>query len=73
MFKIGFIGLGVMGEPMAANLLRKGYPVTVYNRTPGKAATLVELGAEEVQTPAAIARASEIVITMIICYGRSFE
>ncbi|QHW33246.1 NAD-binding protein [Paenibacillus rhizovicinus] len=65
MFKIGFIGLGVMGEPMAANLLRKGYPVTVYNRTPGKAAKLVELGADEAQTPAAIARASEIVITMI--------
>lgn len=65
MFKIGFIGLGVMGEPMAANLLRKGYPVTVFNRTPGKAAKLVELGADEATSPAAIARASEIIITMI--------
>ncbi|QHT62774.1 NAD-binding protein [Paenibacillus lycopersici] len=65
MFKIGFIGLGVMGEPMAANLLRKGFPVTVYNRTPGKAAKLIELGAEEAQTPAAIAGASEVIITMI--------
>lgn len=40
-----FIGLGVMGMGMAANLLRKGYSVTVYNRTPGKAAALIELGA----------------------------
>ncbi|MBM7566928.1 NAD(P)-binding domain-containing protein [Paenibacillus sacheonensis] len=65
MFKIGFIGLGVMGEPMAANLLRKGYPVTVYNRTPGKAAKLIELGADEAPTPAAVARSSEMIITMI--------
>ncbi|NBD27652.1 NAD(P)-binding domain-containing protein [Paenibacillus glycinis] len=65
MFKIGFIGLGVMGEPMAANLLRKGYPVTVYNRTPGKAANLIELGADEARTPADIARSSDLVITMI--------
>ncbi|SFI99729.1 3-hydroxyisobutyrate dehydrogenase [Paenibacillus sp. UNC496MF] len=65
MFKIGFIGLGVMGEPMAANLLRKGYPVTVYNRTPGKAAQLLELGAAEAKTPAAVADASDIIITMI--------
>ena len=47
MDKIGFIGLGVMGEPMAANLLRKGFEVTVYNRTPGKADKLIELGANE--------------------------
>ncbi|QYR24286.1 NAD(P)-dependent oxidoreductase [Paenibacillus sp. sptzw28] len=65
MQKIGFIGLGVMGAPMAANLLRKGYNVTVYNRTPGKADKLLELGAAEAQTPAAVARASELVITMI--------
>ena len=65
MNKIGFIGLGVMGEPMAANLLRKGYEVTVYNRTPGKADKLIGLGADEAVTPAAVAKTSEIIITMI--------
>ncbi|RAP77075.1 NAD(P)-dependent oxidoreductase [Paenibacillus montanisoli] len=65
MFKIGFIGLGVMGEPMAANLLRKGYSVTVFNRTPGKADKLLELGANAAASPAAVARASELIITMI--------
>ncbi|WP_219838682.1 NAD(P)-binding domain-containing protein [Paenibacillus sp. R14(2021)] len=65
MFKIGFIGLGVMGEPMAANLLRKGYPVTVYNRTPGKADKLIELGADTANSPAAVARTAEVIITMI--------
>nr|WP_279588853.1 NAD(P)-dependent oxidoreductase [Paenibacillus castaneae] len=63
--KIGFIGLGVMGLGMAANLLKKGYEVAVYNRTPGKAASLVELGASELESPVAVARAVDIVITMI--------
>lgn len=65
MNKIGFIGLGVMGLGMAANLLKKGYEVAVYNRTPGKAASLVELGASELESPVAVARAVDIVITMI--------
>ncbi|MBW7456557.1 NAD(P)-binding domain-containing protein, partial [Paenibacillus sepulcri] len=65
MNKIGFVGLGVMGAPMAANLLRKGYHVTLYNRTPGKVDKLLELGGEEAATPAALARSSELVITMI--------
>lgn len=65
MNRIGFIGLGVMGAPMAANLLRKGYQVTIYNRTPGKADELVELGADVAGTPAAAARAAELVVTMI--------
>ncbi|REE67251.1 3-hydroxyisobutyrate dehydrogenase-like beta-hydroxyacid dehydrogenase [Paenibacillus taihuensis] len=65
MFKIGFIGLGVMGEPMAANLIRKGYSVTVYNRTPGKADKLIELGADTASSPADVARNSDLIITMI--------
>lgn len=65
MNRIGFIGLGVMGAPMAANLLRKGYQVTIYNRTPGKADELIELGADSAETPAAVARGAELVITMI--------
>ncbi|KQN99077.1 NAD(P)-dependent oxidoreductase [Paenibacillus sp. Leaf72] len=60
-----FIGLGVMGMGMAANLLRKGYSVTVYNRTPGKAAALIELGATEALTPAEAAAGNDVVITMI--------
>ncbi|MUT67557.1 NAD(P)-dependent oxidoreductase [Paenibacillus sp. NEAU-GSW1] len=63
--KIGFIGLGVMGLGMAANLLRKGYDVTVFNRTPGKAGELAALGAKEASSPAVIAASSDIVITMI--------
>jgi 6-phosphogluconate dehydrogenase (decarboxylating) len=45
--RIGFIGLGIMGEPMAGHILRKGYDLTVYNRTASKAASLVESGARE--------------------------
>jgi 3-hydroxyisobutyrate dehydrogenase-like beta-hydroxyacid dehydrogenase len=65
MKKIGFIGLGVMGIEMAANLLRKGFEVAVYNRTPGKADTLQALGAAALETPAAVAAVSDVVITMI--------
>ncbi|CAM4312629.1 NAD(P)-dependent oxidoreductase [Paenibacillus alkaliterrae] len=65
MNKVGFIGLGVMGQGMAANLLNKGFEVTVYNRTPGKADSLLALGAKELRTPAAVAESSDIVITMI--------
>jgi 3-hydroxyisobutyrate dehydrogenase-like beta-hydroxyacid dehydrogenase len=48
--KVGFIGLGHMGAGMAANLLRAGHTVTVYNRTPGKAQALVEQGAHVADT-----------------------
>ncbi|MFC5469241.1 NAD(P)-binding domain-containing protein [Cohnella suwonensis] len=62
---IGFIGLGTMGEPMAANLLRKGYSVTVYNRSAGKADALVELGADVAGTPREVAKRVDVVVTMI--------
>jgi len=62
---IGFIGLGTMGAPMAANLLRKGYAVTVYNRTPGRADELLKLGADEAGTPLEAVRSASTVITMI--------
>ncbi|TCN00666.1 3-hydroxyisobutyrate dehydrogenase [Paenibacillus sp. BK033] len=65
MKKIGFIGLGVMGYGMAANLLRSGFEVTVYNRTAGKAGELIACGASEAATPADAVREAEIVITMI--------
>ena len=61
---VGFIGLGRMGAGMAANLLKAGHQLTVYNRSPDKAAPLVELGATVAQTVAE-ACGGEAVITML--------
>ena len=44
---IGFIGLGIMGKPMAKHLAKAGYPLVVYNRTGSKAQELVEMGARQ--------------------------
>ncbi|MES0041829.1 NAD(P)-dependent oxidoreductase [Mesorhizobium sp. M0091] len=62
--KVGFIGLGRMGAGMAANLLKAGHDVTVYNRTPGKDEELVQMGA---RAAAEVAEAcdGEIVVTML--------
>lgn len=65
MKKIGFIGLGTMGAPMASNLLKQGYEVTVYNRTASKAAALTEQGAAVAASPREAAAAADIVITMV--------
>lgn len=65
MKRIGFIGLGTMGKPMAANLIQKGFMVTVYNRTAEKADELAHLGAEVGLTPAEVARSSDVLITML--------
>ena len=62
--KLGFIGLGRMGSAMAANLVRAGHEVTVFNRTPGKSGALVALGAQEAATLAGACR-GEAVITML--------
>jgi len=62
---VGFIGLGIMGAPMAANLLRRGFPVTVFNRTPGKAEELRRIGADIAASAAEAARSADVVITMI--------
>jgi len=45
--KVGFIGLGRMGAAMAANLIKAGHDVIVFNRSPGKSSSLIELGAQE--------------------------
>lgn len=65
MKKIAFIGLGTMGKPMAANLLNKGFTVTVYNRSAEKALELAELGADVASTPAVAAKGADVVITML--------
>jgi 3-hydroxyisobutyrate dehydrogenase-like beta-hydroxyacid dehydrogenase len=62
---IGFIGLGIMGQPMALNLVRAGFPVTVFNRTPEKAAPLKDAGAQVAATPAEAAAQAEFVISIV--------
>lgn len=65
MAKVGFIGLGIMGEPMCRNVLAGGHDVVVYNRTPAKMAPLVEAGAKAASSLAELVRRSEVVITMV--------
>ena len=65
MERIGFVGLGTMGAAMAANLRRAGFEVTVWNRTPGRATELLELGAREAPTPAAVATESDVVVCCV--------
>jgi len=62
---IGFIGLGIMGRPMALNLLRAGYPLVVHNRTRAKEQELIDEGAQSADGPRQVAERAEIVITML--------
>jgi 3-hydroxyisobutyrate dehydrogenase-like beta-hydroxyacid dehydrogenase len=62
---IGFIGLGLMGRPMVANLLKAGHPVTVWNRTASRADELVSQGADLAASPREVAAASEVVFTIV--------
>jgi 3-hydroxyisobutyrate dehydrogenase len=63
--KLGYIGLGLMGKPMALRLLAAGHEVTVWNRSRDKLAPLVEKGAKAADSPADVARASEIVMMCV--------
>jgi 3-hydroxyisobutyrate dehydrogenase-like beta-hydroxyacid dehydrogenase len=63
--KIGFVGLGNMGLPMAKHLQEAGHSLTVYNRTPAKAEPLVAKGAQLAKTPGDAARGAEVVFTML--------
>ena len=65
MKRIGFIGTGLMGQPMARRLLESGYSLTVWNRTADKAKSLLDAGAGSADSPMAVARSSEAVITMV--------
>lgn len=62
---VGFIGLGIMGGEMAARIAAAGYPLHVYNRTRAKADALVAAGARWHDTPAALARDADIVISIV--------
>ena len=63
--EVGFIGLGIMGTPMSLNLVRAGYPLTVYNRTRSKCRPLEEAGAKVASAPAEVAERTDIVITIV--------
>jgi 3-hydroxyisobutyrate dehydrogenase/glyoxylate/succinic semialdehyde reductase len=63
--KIGFVGMGIMGSRMAANLLKKGQDLVVYNRTKDKAKELLDQGAAWADSPAELAKRANIVITML--------
>jgi 3-hydroxyisobutyrate dehydrogenase-like beta-hydroxyacid dehydrogenase len=63
--KVGFIGLGAMGQPMALNLVRAGHELMVYNRTPGRTAELERAGARIAGSPADAAASAEVLVTML--------
>ncbi len=65
MERIAFLGLGTMGAAMAANLTRAGFAVTAWNRTPGRAPELTELGVQSAATPAAAAAAADIIVICV--------
>ena len=63
--RVGFIGTGIMGGPMAANCLKAGFAVTVFNRTAAKTKPLAEGGATVAESPAAVAAASDVVCSCV--------
>ena len=63
--RIGFIGLGIMGAPMALNLMKAGFEVIVYNRTPNKVERLVAVGAKGAKSVEEVAINCPVVITMV--------
>jgi 3-hydroxyisobutyrate dehydrogenase-like beta-hydroxyacid dehydrogenase len=63
--KIGFIGIGMMGFPMARNLMEAGYDLAVYNRTPEKASSLMDLGAVIKKNPLDVAQPGGIVMSCV--------
>ncbi len=65
MRRVGFIGMGTMGKPMARNLIGAGFSLTVYNRTPSKTAELEKLGAKVAASPKEIAMYSDVVVSCV--------
>ena len=64
--RVGFVGTGIMGAPMARNALKAGFAVTVTNRTLARAEPLAKDGATVVKTPREVAQRSDIVVTMVV-------
>ncbi|WP_163340466.1 NAD(P)-dependent oxidoreductase [Desulfopila sp. IMCC35008] len=65
MTKYGFLGIGIMGKAMVTNLLKAGLDVTVWNRTPERCTPLVDMGANQAQTPAEVIEACDITFGMV--------
>jgi 3-hydroxyisobutyrate dehydrogenase len=65
MERVAFLGLGTMGSAMAANLARAGFPLVVWNRTPGRAPELAELGVETADHPADAAGRADLVVVCV--------
>ena len=65
MKNVGFIGLGIMGGAMSMNLLKAGFPLTIWNRTSEKMRPLLEAGAKPAKSPKEVAESSDIVIDMV--------
>ena len=63
--QIGLIGLGLMGRPMGMNLIKAGYPLTVWNRTPSRANELVAAGAKLAKSPGEVAAAADFLLTIV--------
>ncbi len=63
--KVGFIGLGLMGKPMASHLLQNGFTVTVFNRSKGSVNELVSKGAKAAASPSDLAKESDVIIDMV--------
>jgi 2-hydroxy-3-oxopropionate reductase len=63
--RVGFIGLGLMGKPMAGHIVKAGYPLTVYNRSQAAVQELAAQGAKAANSPRAVAMDSDVVITML--------
>jgi 3-hydroxyisobutyrate dehydrogenase len=63
--RVGFIGLGLMGSPMAKNILKGKIPLTVYNRTSSKVTEFISLGASIAKNPKELAETCDVVITMV--------
>lgn len=63
--RVGFVGLGIMGRPMAGHILQAGYPLSVWNRTPTKADVLVAGGARLAADPATLAAECDVLLTIV--------
>jgi len=63
--RVGFVGLGIMGRPMALNLLKGGHEVTVWARRKASMAPLIEAGAQAADSPAAVAAVADVVFSMV--------
>src|SRR3989475_7829843 len=63
--RVGFIGLGIMGKPMARNLLKSGHPLIVHSRSRAPVDELVGAGAVDGKSPRGVAQQSDIIITML--------